>query len=117
MPKKHARTRHLDFKLRAQENASRERKPPSPSKLVKPRRDWEIEGVQISDHAVVRYLEICGQMDVSLVRAKMVAEGRGAIIRTMRSGKVPLQNGAKMIVRDGLVVTVVKRRKEYTSGL
>lgn len=115
MPKKHARTRRLDFKLRARQGDTREKNPQG-TKLIKPRRDWEIDGVQISDHAVVRYLEICGQMDVTQVRAAMVAGGRGDLIRGMRSGKVPIQNGAKMVVRDGLVVTVVKRRKEYTNG-
>ncbi len=82
-------------------------KPVRSQKRLRAHEDWECEGVKISDHAVLRFLEHCCGLDVAKVRAAMVSDGRAEMIRGMRSGKVPAQSGARLVVRDGLVVTVI----------
>lgn len=79
------------------------------TKRLKHQGDWEVDGVMVSDHALVRWLEVKYGLNAAEVRRQMVAQGRAAIIKQMRTCKVPVgKDGAKLIARDGLIVTVLK---------
>jgi hypothetical protein len=84
--------------------------PPNPrTKLkIKLHEDWQVNGVLVSDHAVVRYLENMFGVDSAAIRAAMVDASRADAIRAVVSGKIPIENNCRLIIRDGLVVTVVK---------
>lgn len=63
----------------------------------------------ISDHAVVRFLERVKGVDIDAVRAEMqtpaldVADQFGAPVLIGR-------NGERLVIRDGVVVTVLRKR-------
>jgi len=79
------------------------------SKRLKHQGDWEIAGIRISDHALVRWLEVRYNLDAKAIREEMVSNGRADIIKEYKTCKVPIgTDGAKLIVRDGLIVTVLK---------
>lgn len=66
----------------------------------------------VTDHAIIRYLERCAGVNVNEIREQMLAAGRVDIIQQVRTGKVPIGNGVKLVLRDGVVVSVVGREDE-----
>lgn len=64
---------------------------------------------QVSDHAVLRYLERAYGLDVEAIRAEMntpvltVAEAFGC-------GTVVGKHGVRLLIRDGTVTTVLPKR-------
>jgi hypothetical protein len=64
----------------------------------------------VSDHAVVRYLERVYGIDMDVIRAEIVtpvvqlAEGFGC-------GTVVGRHGCRVMIRDGVVTTVVPKRR------
>lgn len=80
-------------------------------------RDWEANGIMISDHAVLRYLEIVYGFNMKLVRAEMVSGNKAKAVARIGTGKMPINgDGIKYVIRDGLIVTVLKRRSEYAKN-
>lgn len=74
---------------------------------------YEVDGVRITDHAIVRFLERVHGLNLNEVRRQMTSNGVGELIRTLKSGRFPLGNGAKLVVQDSVVITVVgKVRRE-----
>jgi len=60
-----------------------------------------------SDHAILRYLERIKGVDITAVVAEMLGEGRAAAIKALRTCKLPLGEGARLVVVDRVVVTVL----------
>lgn len=68
--------------------------------------------VLITDHAVLRYLErYCG-VDIESVKRWILAGGRGELVRKMRSGRFPIDAGAKLVAKDGVIITIVLRNQK-----
>lgn len=65
--------------------------------------------VIVTDHAVLRYLERYCDFDIEAVKQRILADGRGELIKKMRSGRFPLDAGAKIVAKDGVVITIVVR--------
>jgi hypothetical protein len=71
--------------------------------------DWEVDGVKVSDHAVLRYLQHVKGVDVKTIREELLAEGRSKVIKELRTCKVPINgSGFRLVARNGLIVTVLK---------
>lgn len=65
--------------------------------------------VHVTDHAVVRYLERYMGIDVDHIKDLILANGRREMVRSLRSGRFPIDSGAKIVAKDGVVITIVKR--------
>lgn len=108
------RSRRVAYKSSMREEFNEEvMHAPRNTQKVKLHSDWKSNGVMVSDHAVVRYLEYAYGFNINLVREEMMAQGRADIIRRILNGKVPCGDGCRLVARNGVVVTVVKPRKQY----
>lgn len=74
-----------------------------------------VHGIRVSDHAVVRFIEIVLGMDVRKIRESILGDGRWKIAAKEGFCKLPLNGTGKVVVRDGVVVTILKRAKDYDS--
>lgn len=64
---------------------------------------------QVTDHAVVRYMERVLGHDIDAVRRQILADGRGALIARVGTGRLTSRTlDAKLIVKGGCVVSVVR---------
>lgn len=61
----------------------------------------------VTDHGLLRYLERVQGLDVEAARAEMLSERAVEAIRFTRTGKVPIGNGRRLVVKDMAVVSVV----------
>lgn len=109
------RNRYVAHKIALREEIDEEAPLPRMSKKSKLHQDWEVNGVRVSDHAVVRYMEIVLGIDMRKVREEMIADGRGELVKKLQFAKLPLGRG-KLVARKGVVVTVLKRKAEYNKG-
>lgn len=65
--------------------------------------------VEITDHAIVRWLERVKGVDMDAIRAEM----QSPALTTAQEFGCPVvigRNGERMLVRDGVVVTVFSKR-------
>ena len=62
---------------------------------------------RVTDHALVRYLERVKGLDVEAIRAEILTDRNVAAFEFVGQGKVPICRGAKAVVRDMTVITVV----------
>lgn len=62
----------------------------------------------VTDHAVLRWLERHGFVDVEAVRAQIFAEAREAL--SCGASKLII-NGTEYRLKDGVVVTLIDRRQ------
>lgn len=62
---------------------------------------------EVSDHALVRYLERVIGIDVEALRQQLLGNGRKDLIHTMRNGRLHLAGNVTLIIRDCRVVSVV----------
>lgn len=72
-----------------------------------------VNGVRVSDHAVVRFLEIVCDLNIRQIRELIVSEGRWQLARGTSFCKLPINGSAKIVVKDGAVVTILRRASEY----
>ena len=62
-----------------------------------------------SEHAILRYIERVMGIDVDEVKKKILSERNTKIIKTISSGKVPLEEGGfTLVVKDKVVVSVIE---------
>ena len=69
--------------------------------------------IQVSDHALVRFLERSGALDIEQLRASLAAgleRGRRSAERIGIGDYVILADGLKFVVQDDVVVTVLDER-------
>ncbi len=72
----------------------------------------EIKGLQeskviVSEHAILRYLERVMNVDIEQIRSLILTEDNVTLIENMGSGKYPIGNGMKAVVKNKTVVSVV----------
>lgn len=71
--------------------------------MVKTARTHTAKGeIQISDHALIRYLERFVGVDVDSMRKEL----QKYIVPKIMKGKVPFKDGLKFVIEDGIVVTI-----------
>jgi hypothetical protein len=109
------RSRRMEWKLTERDSAQTDNPKPSRRKRIdkRERYDWQVDGVMVSDHAVVRYLETMFGIDMHEVRKLIVENGRSEVIRNIGTVKLSVGKGARLVARDGVVVTILKPRGEY----
>lgn len=66
----------------------------------------------VSDHALLRYLERVKGLDVEALREEMLGEGRREAVQKLQSCKLPIGGGAKLIVQQRVVVTVITKESD-----
>jgi hypothetical protein len=62
--------------------------------------------VTVSDHAVVRYLERVMGVDVAGLRREILGEGRDRLVAQLGTCALPVRGGARLVAKDGVVVTI-----------
>ena len=70
------------------------------------------EGVDVSDHAVIRYLERVMGVDVAKIRGKIAGGAVAKCAGVIGDGRYPVEPGVKAVVRGGKVVTIIKYGEE-----
>jgi hypothetical protein len=63
---------------------------------------------QVTDHALVRYMERVMRIDVERLRGHLIGEGRAEMIRAIGTGHLHMPDGATLVVLDGKVVSVLR---------
>jgi len=61
----------------------------------------------VTDHAIVRYLERYVGLDIESIKRAMLSGGRDELIASMKTGKVPISDGVKLVALKGTVITVI----------
>lgn len=61
----------------------------------------------VTDHAVLRYMERVMGFDIERIKADMLNEQTASLIKRLGNGKYPIGSGAKIVVKDSAVVSVV----------
>ena len=61
---------------------------------------------QISEHAIVRYIERVCNIDIDAIRQSILSKEMIENIEKFKSGKFPIKNGFIAIVRDYKIVTI-----------
>lgn len=102
------RTEHKLRKRRLTETGTTEKKSKAPR--YRDRHDWSCGGVLVSDHAVVRYLEHVLGIDIRRIREAIISEGRGELAKELLTCKIPMPCGARLVVVDGVVKTILRPR-------
>jgi hypothetical protein len=64
--------------------------------------------IEVSDHAIVRYLERALGVDTHALRAEIVTADTVRTHPTIGNGRYPCGRGCKAVIEEGIVVTVVK---------
>lgn len=64
---------------------------------------------KLSDHAILRYFERVIGINVDAVHKEVLTDDVKALIDTLGgSGKIPNENGFSLVLKDNVVVTIVK---------
>lgn len=71
----------------------------TPPKRVIPKRD-------VTDHALVRYLERVIGLDVEAFRLTMLTPDQLLMAKSLKECDIPLGGGVTAVVRGGIVVTI-----------
>lgn len=74
-------------------------------KLNKKLESLSKENVEISEHAILRYLERVKGINIVEIRKEIVSEKNFNAIKTLSNGKFP-ENGYKLVVKDNTIVTI-----------
>lgn len=64
-----------------------------------------VNGVRVTDHAVLRYLQRVHNVDIRAVRERMIAGADVALMLHFKSGKFPADE-CRLVLQDAVVVTV-----------
>jgi len=59
----------------------------------------------VTDHAVLRYLERYGNVDVDAIRRNIVGD-RLRLIATVGTGEIKTPCGMRLVIKEGRVVTI-----------
>lgn len=66
----------------------------------------DVKDYQISEHAIVRYLERVCNLDIEAIKQSILSEAMLKNIEQFKSGKFPIKNGFFAVVKDYKIVTV-----------
>ena len=61
----------------------------------------------VSEHAVIQYLVQTGRLDLDAVKAEILTDELAGLIKQLGSGKFPLGNGTKAVVKQNVIVTII----------
>lgn len=64
--------------------------------------------IEISDHAIVRYFERIGGLDIESVKQEILSDAECLLISSMGDGKYPIGDRFQVIVKNSTVVSIVK---------
>ena len=67
---------------------------------------------KLSEHAILRYLERVKGIDLDAITQEILTEERKEAIRNFGTVKLPLEKGAKLVVREGTIVTVTPKKEK-----
>lgn len=71
------------------------------------------DGVRVTEHAVLRYLERVHNIDLFLIAEEMLGDkGVTDSIKTVGAGLIPVRNDFVLRIIDGMVITVLNRREK-----
>lgn len=65
--------------------------------------------INVSDHAVLRYIERVLGMDIEALKESIVDDDMARKINAMGNGNYGIRDGYKLIVRENVVLTVLKK--------
>ena len=60
----------------------------------------------ISEHAILRYMERVLNMDIERIKAMIVDSNTAALIKNLKTAKIPVGDGIRLVVKDNVVVSV-----------
>lgn len=63
----------------------------------------------LSDHAIVRYLERSGIVDIAAIREYLLDESKG-YFKKYGSGRFPLEMNLTVVIDEGVIKTVIRRK-------
>ena len=63
--------------------------------------------IQISEHAILRYLERVCLIDLDKIKNEILDDKTKTLIRKLGNGKYPINNGFKIVVKNNVVLTVI----------
>ena len=61
----------------------------------------------VSEHAILRYLERCQEIEIDKIKRKILNQSTVEQIKYFGDGKYPIGNGHQAVVKDMTVVSVV----------
>lgn len=61
----------------------------------------------VSEHAILRYIERVYELDIEKIQKEILESPSLATIDVLGSGRYPLQCGAKAVIKDRVIVTIV----------
>lgn len=64
--------------------------------------------IEVTDHAVIRYIERVMGIDVGRIRDKISGGEVARCAKTIGDGRYPVEKGVKAVVKGGKVVTIIK---------
>lgn len=64
--------------------------------------------LQVSDHAVIRYLERVKGIDIDAVRKEIVNQQLVTNYTMLGDGELPLSDSVRAVVKHGTVITIIK---------
>ena len=64
------------------------------------------KGVTMSEHAMLRYIERVLGFELSQITDKILTPEFNKAVRAMGDGKIPMPDGARAVVKNGVIVTI-----------
>ena len=65
------------------------------------------KNINITEHAIIRYLERSKKIDLNQINNEILSESLKKQIKSLNSGKFPITNGLKAIVKNYSIVSVI----------
>lgn len=66
------------------------------------------DGITVSEHAIIRYIERVMGIDIEDIATKILPESAQEYIEQLGNGHYPVNHGEfKIVVKDGVVITVL----------
>lgn len=61
----------------------------------------------VTEHAMLRWLERVHGVNLQLIVDEVLAEGRAGMIYLLESGRIPVSDGVRLVIKNRRVVTVL----------
>lgn len=61
----------------------------------------------VSDHAIIRYLERTGRIDLESLRREILSDRTVELAKVLGDGRYPIPNGCIAVIKQKTVVTVL----------
>lgn len=77
------------------------------SKLYNDVKKMRKNRLQVSDHAVVRYLERKYKMDIHKIREEIITPQLAKTYIAIGDGELPVDDNTRAVIKDGVVITIL----------